>query len=280
MLGGDTAAEPLAAPPHKTLGRWAVSQLRELIVSGRLPAGSRLFEADLAARMTISRTPVREAIRQLEQEGLVTVYPNRETVVTAFTADDVREIYQLRAAVEGMAAFIAAERREPTALAAMFDVLADMQARVASADEAAYFELDAAFHDQVLRASGNSRLLEVRLRMRDQTRRYLSLTLGHVSASGLQRNFHEHEAIGLAIREGDAERAEALMRSHVRSNGDRIARSLVGTPAAGSLTGRDEPSMTKEEHARPGRANDGVDSHRAPTPRSASSSGSEGDTTT
>ena len=241
-------ADGFTSPPHKTLAGWAVAQLRDLIVAGQLPAGSRLYEADLAVRMGISRTPVREAIRQLEQVGLVTIYPNRETVVTAFTVDDVREIYQLRAAVEGMAACIAAERREPAAVAGILEVLAGMQAALAAHDEATYFELDAAFHDQVLRASANSRLLEVRRRVRDQTRRYLTLTLGHVAASGLRRNFQEHEAIGFAIRDGEPERAEALMRRHIIWNGDRIAQNLVDASADHQPDQGDAPPARKEMH--------------------------------
>jgi DNA-binding GntR family transcriptional regulator len=197
--------------------------------------------------MGISRTPVREAIRQLEQAGLVTVYPNRETVVTSFTANDVREIYQLRAAVEGMAARIAAERRKPVAVAAIVDVLTRMEAVLAQDDEPTYFELDIAFHDEVLRASANSRLLEVRLRVRDQTRRYLTRTLGRVSRSGLQRNFYEHEAIGVAIRDGDADRAESLMRRHISSNGDRIAQHLLDASGPPSLDQRAVPTARKED---------------------------------
>ena len=256
---GGESGESFASPPHKTLAGWAVAQLRDLVVFGQLPAGSRLYEGELAMRMGISRTPVREAIRQLEQEGLVTLHPNRETVVTEFTADDVREIYQLRAAVEGMAACIAAERRESGAVAAIFDVIAGMQAALGADDEATYFQLDAAFHDQVVRASGNSRLLDVRLRIRDQTRRYLTLTLGHVSASGLQRNFHEHEAIALAIRAGQAERAEALMRGHVSSNGDRIAHRLFDPPPLSGRDGHDVRATRKEQRKQPGR----LPSHRS-----------------
>ncbi len=137
--------DSLATPPHKTLAGWAAAQLRDLIVSGQLAAGSRLYEGELATRMGVSRTPVREAIRRLEQAGLVTLHPNRETVVTQFTADDVREIYQLRAAVEGMAAYIAAERRAPEAAAVVLDVVAGMASALDRDDEPAYFQLDAAF---------------------------------------------------------------------------------------------------------------------------------------
>jgi DNA-binding transcriptional regulator YhcF (GntR family) len=81
---------------------------REMIAHSQLPAGQRLYEQELAARMGISRTPVRQAIRQLEGEGLVSIRANRETIVTDFTPTDVREIYQFRAAIEGMAAALAA----------------------------------------------------------------------------------------------------------------------------------------------------------------------------
>jgi DNA-binding GntR family transcriptional regulator len=204
-----------------------------MIVHGQLASGQRLYEHDLAARMSISRTPVREAIRQLEREGLVTVFPNRETVVTALTPDDVREIYQYRAAIEGMAAYLAAQAPSDVALAPVSDVLARMEVELQAANQAAYLDLDIAFHDAVVRASGNSRLVEARLRIRDQTRRYLVFTLARVPADSLRRNLGEHRAIVDAIRAGDAQLAEQRMRTHVIWNGERIARAMSAAGAGG-----------------------------------------------
>ena len=198
-----------------------------MIVRGQLTAGARLFEHELAARMGISRTPIREAIRQLEREGLVTIHPNRDTIVTAFTSSDVREIYQFRAAIEGMGASLAAEMVHGlVGIAPLFQILATMEAALTAREQQDYLEGDIAFHDAVVEASGNSRLLEARLRVRDQTRRYLAFPLPRLSIDSMRRNLAEHTRIAEAIRDGDSALAEKRMRVHVIYNGERIARDI------------------------------------------------------
>ncbi len=103
------------------------------------------------------------------------------------------------------------------------------------------------------------------MRVRDQTRRYLTYTLGHVSASGLRRNFGEHEAIAFAIRDGEPERAESLMRRHISSNGDRIARDLIDPPASGRAEQPAALTRRKEERGRPLSGTLSADGHQAPT---------------
>ncbi len=223
------AAEP-GRPPHKTLAQWAVLRLREMIVHSQLPAGQRLYEHDLAARMGISRTPVRQAIRQLESEGLVSIRANRETIVTDFTPTDVREIYQFRAAIESMAAALAcgkAARGEN--ISGLFEILRRMNTALARNQPETYLELDIAFHDAIVDACGNTRLMEARKRVRDQTRRYLAFPLKFLSIDSLHSNLKQHTAIAEAIRDGDAEVAEKLMRVHIMSNGQRIADAMTRT---------------------------------------------------
>lgn len=199
-----------------------------MLAHGNLVAGQRLYEQELAEQMGISRTPIREAIRQLEREGLVTIRPNRETVVTDFTPQDVRDIYQFRAAIEGMAANLAAQTGEVGPRLA--EILRQMLQALESGQLDGYFELDIAFHDAVVRATGNARFVEARLRVRDQTRRYLALPLDRLTPDGLRRNFAEHQAIGEAIRQGDGDLAEQHMRRHVTSNGEAIARDMAARP--------------------------------------------------
>ncbi|MGI9148220.1 MAG: GntR family transcriptional regulator [Chloroflexota bacterium] len=203
-----------------------------MIAHSQLPAGQRIYEHDLAERMGISRTPVRQAIRQLENEGLVSIRANRETIVTDFTPTDVREIYQFRAAIESMAAALAAQTagRGPKA-AGLFEILERMDAALASEQPEAYLELDIVFHDAVVDASDNSRLVEARKRVRDQTRRYLAFPLRYLSIDSLHSNLAQHTAIAEAIRHEDADLAEKLMRVHIMSNGERIAEAMTRTVA-------------------------------------------------
>lgn len=228
----------LVEPTHKTLAEWAAAQLRDLILSGQLAPGERLVAHDLAARMGISRTPLREAIHQLEREGLVRVAPNRETIVTAYTAADVREIYQVRAALEGMAASLAARTTGLTEplneqLFRMEEVIATNGGRERYADR------DLAFHDVILRAANNHRLWEAVWRIRIQTRRYLLLSLRNWSPEGIRPNMDEHIAIAEAIRVGDPRLAEERMRTHITISGERVAFAMDGMRLrkVGSQTG-------------------------------------------
>jgi DNA-binding GntR family transcriptional regulator len=198
------------------LAEWAAAQLRELIVSGQLPSGQRIYEQELAKRMGISRTPVREALRHLQREGLVSLTPNRETLVTVYTANDVREIYQVRAALEGMAARLAAEQRDDGEIEELFELFDQMKKVVAAGGtREIYTDIDLCFHDVILRAARNSRLTDAVQRLRSQTRRYLLFGLRTWDPAGMQHNLGEHRAIAEAIRDCEPDLAEARMRSHI-----------------------------------------------------------------
>lgn len=217
----------LVEPTHKTLAEWAAAQLRDLILSGRLAPGERLVAHDLAARMGISRTPIREAIHQLEREGLVRVAPNRETIVTAYTAADVREIYQVRAALEGMAARLAALTRDEACVTLLFALWEKMKEVVdAGGPREDYTDVDLRFHDTILAAAGNMRLHDAVARLRSQTRRYLLFSLRAWNPDGMRMNLAEHWRIAEAVRDRDLERAEHSMRTHITVSASHVVRAL------------------------------------------------------
>jgi DNA-binding GntR family transcriptional regulator len=230
----DQLQKPIGTPSHKTLGGWAATQLRDMIISGRLEPGQRLYEQELAARMDISRTPIREAIRQLEREGLLTVRPNRETVVTTLTPSDIREVYVMRAALEGMAARLAAMARGGEEAGELLEILAKAEVAVASDDSEAFLQLDLDLHEAILRASRNGRLMEAALRVRSQTRRYLalSLRLRNTSPQGLRPALEEHTQLTQAILAGDADLAERLMRVYIEKGGESVAATIDAIPVA------------------------------------------------
>jgi len=221
----------VAAPqPPPTLAAWAVEQIRDLIVSGQLIPGERIYEAELAQRLGISRTPVREALQRLAREHLVKIHPNRETVVLAHAEHDVREIYQLRAALEGMAVRLLALKGESAATSVaeqLFAVVEQMRVRIARQDYEELLDLDLTFHDAVLRATGNERLYDAALAVRSQTRRYLSVPLHYPMPDEYHHTLAEHRAIAEAVRERQADLAERRMRAHIMDRGEHIAR-VVG----------------------------------------------------
>jgi DNA-binding GntR family transcriptional regulator len=134
--------------------------IREAIASGELKPGDQIVEAAMAARIGVSRSPVREALRELEQHGLVESIPNRGTFVAALTAADVEEVVLLRGALEGLAARLAADRmgrRDLRALEAIVERMAGHTGPGAP-EESAFTEADAEFHSTLVRCAGHRRL--------------------------------------------------------------------------------------------------------------------------
>ena len=147
-------------PAHKTLRDWVFDCLRSSIVSGDLAPGQRIVEADLAKQLDVSKSPVREAILQLKQDGLVVDAPKgRGVVVAPLHATDVGEIYAVRHALEALAARSAAGA--PEAGDALRNSVARMRAAVERGDAAAQFQEDLQFHSVLCAASGNRRLNEI-----------------------------------------------------------------------------------------------------------------------
>ena len=187
--------------------------LRRSILDGELPPGHRLRSDALATDLNVSRTPVREALRKLEAEGLVNA-SRLGLVVRQLTEEDLTEIFYLREALEGMAARLAAEnatRAEIDELHALFE---DMEAVAARGDIAGLRELTGEFHLLVCRASHNRRLMQSLERLLDHVRQAQSSTLYMQGrpADALE----EHRGLLRAIEQRDPDRAETLARQHRR----------------------------------------------------------------
>jgi len=154
----------------RTLRAEVVDMIRDAIVTGKLSPGERLKENDLAEQMSVSRSPVREAFRQLEQEGLIVSIPNQGSFVKAFDEDDVREIFTLRAALEDLACEIVL--REGKLQPADFDRLEAYIERQREAIQARDFDwltdLDMDFHEFICAKSGFGRLLKMWRSLRAQ----------------------------------------------------------------------------------------------------------------
>jgi len=200
---------PLA--DHQSLRERIVERLRDAILAGDLPAQTRLREPDLAKRLAVSRTPLREAIRQLEAEGLLTTVPRVGAFVTAVTLQDLEETYAIRAVLEGLAARQAAARVDPeraARLRALLDELGQKTANYRICHEAA-----GRFHDAIFDLAGNRRLramYEALTRQVERLRR-MSLAVGKRPDTSLR----EHRRIADAILRGQGAEAERRMRAHV-----------------------------------------------------------------
>jgi DNA-binding GntR family transcriptional regulator len=191
----------------------AADVIRAAIVDGRLEPGARLKEEELARELGISRTPVREALLVLQTEGLLDSAPNRGATVRAYEADDLDDLYQLRAVLEGFAARRAAPRISPADVARLGESCERFEELRADDDVTELVRENVRFHEIILEATGSARLA--------------TLVRGVVQLPLVYRSFywysphqkriseHYHRQLTSALGARDAERAEIVMKEHV-----------------------------------------------------------------
>ncbi len=204
----------LESPANETLAGRIAEQIKRRIITGQLKPGQKLVEKELAAACNVSRTPLREALSRLVNEGLAVSVPYRGIFVRRISLRHVREIYELRIGIEGLAAMLAAERSRKADLNRLEKLLAAMDAERAGDDADELQLLNEKFHRGIAEASGNSLLVE---RM-DDLWSWVSLArTSSWSATGRgETSREEHHAIYRAIVEREPDKARALAESHVR----------------------------------------------------------------
>jgi GntR family transcriptional regulator, gluconate operon transcriptional repressor len=223
---GAATLRPLDVP--RSLAEDAADRIREQILAGGFAQGEHLVEARIAGQLKVSRGPVREAFKLLRSEGLLLEEPRRGTFVVSLVADDVREIYSLRAAIEGRAARLLAGRKDPAAIAELKALLSSIEAAAEAGDVTSVYRHDLAFHDAVCRLSGNARLHEVFARYVPMLRALL-----HVDErmqGSLTEVAEQHRPIVDAIERGDVDAATKHAEHHCDHAGDLIAAYLESLP--------------------------------------------------
>jgi len=215
-----TAAPRATRPLHgaspiafRTIAEQIAGSIREAIAQGRISPAARLLEASLAREMGTSRAPVREALSQLEREGLVIKEPNRGARVVELTEETVREVASLRGLLEGFGASLAAERLTASQFVALEAMVKDMERAVQTAEYAQLVELDYQFHDFICRASGHRTLYETWSAISGKVRLYLSTT--NLMYRNLKLVARGHGEIVAALRSRDAMRASRVMQEHL-----------------------------------------------------------------
>jgi DNA-binding GntR family transcriptional regulator len=186
--------------------------LRQRIVDGKLAPGQRLRSDTLAMMLKVSRTPVREALRKLEAEGLIGHSPRGGLIVKQLSEDDLTEIFQIREALEGLAARLAADNATPSEITELHALIEDMQSAVS--EPKLLRDLTGEFHHLVARASHNQRLAQSLKVLQDQVRqvKHSTLFLDDRPAVALD----EHKSLVRAIERRDGDRAEQVARAHRR----------------------------------------------------------------
>jgi DNA-binding GntR family transcriptional regulator len=212
----ETSELLMLAPSGRVLSDHIATELREAIIADRLKAGQHIVEREIAEAMKTSRGPVRDALLQLESEGLVVRYPHRGTFVTRLTSEDAEEIYSLRQGIESLAIKYALKRATPTDLKELDDLvqeMADMIEGSYSISEAS--ELDLAFHRALCRISGHSRALAAWEALSGQTR---ILLMSRITRH--PRGFQDlvvvwHRRLVDALRERNLDLAQEELRKHL-----------------------------------------------------------------
>jgi DNA-binding GntR family transcriptional regulator len=220
--------QPLQAP--RSLAEDAADRIREQILAGGFRQGEHLVEAKIAEQLNISRGPVREAFKLLRAEGLLNEEPRRGTFVVSLSADDVREIYGLRAALEGRAARLIARAHDPATIEQLRTLADAIDTAVATGDAAAVSRADLAFHEGLCELCGNSRILEVFDRYVPTLRALLRLDERVLRS--LDEVSNQHRPFVEAIEAGEEETAARLLAEHAEHAGDLIAGVVAANEAA------------------------------------------------
>jgi DNA-binding GntR family transcriptional regulator len=199
-------------PAHGATVPFIVARLRDDILARRVAPGMRLVEGELTARFSVSRGPVREALRRLSAEGLIEHWPHRGALVRRLTLREIRELFEIRVEMEALAARLAAaaesSERRHRFIASIAPIYAD-----APRNSCEYLEENAAFHDAVMTLGGNLQLRDLAIRLQ------LPLIMAQVgdvlTPDVLEASVREHRAVARAILDRDAAAASARMRDHL-----------------------------------------------------------------
>ncbi|MEP7062811.1 MAG: GntR family transcriptional regulator [Betaproteobacteria bacterium] len=216
-------ATPVRVPPtaeRATLPASVASHLRELITEGELAPGTRLNERALGERLGVSRTPLREALRLLAADGLVTLQPNRAAQVVTLSATDVRESFEVMSGLEAQSGELACRHVSDGDVAEIKALTFEMLACHARRDLPAYYRINHAIHARINRAAGNRLLTEVyeRLNRRIQNLRFRS----NFDLDKWNRAARDHALMVEALEARDGPRLGALLRAHLIQKGETV----------------------------------------------------------
>ena len=217
IIGGPAEARTLAA----TVGQ----RLRSLILEGQLLPGTILRLAPLAASLGVSVMPVREALRQLEAEGLVVVTPRRGATVAELSVEDAEEIYALRVAIETLCARHAAERLSDTDVAELDRRFGCMETAQSQSDLDAFIDADHAFHAYLYGIAARPRLARMISELQDRSRRYLPYL--YRAWRMVENPLEAHRPLLNAVHDRDAARVEELTREHMCQAAGRLLGAIA-----------------------------------------------------
>lgn len=198
--------------------------LRQEILTGKLRPGERLMEIHLADKLGVSRTPIREAIRKLELEGLVIMIPRRGAEVAQITLKSLEDVMEVRRALDVLAIELACERMNEEDLHSLFQACENFNAAVKTKDTRKIAEADVAFHDIIVLSTGNARLIQLVNNLSEQMYRYRFEYLKDSAPHALLQQ--EHREMYRSISQKDKTAAAAAVKKHIDNQQEAITRQL------------------------------------------------------
>ena len=203
----------------KSLPQLVQSEIERLILTGALGAGDRLNEVEIARRLNVSRGPVREALRTLEEAGLVRFEKNRGAAVRVISPEEAMQIYEIRGCLEELACRRLAQRIDAAQLEGLGALVRAMDAPAASGDAAAFHTLNLRFHETIVELSANGELASIYRRLVGSLNLFRRNTLAREGS--LVESNEEHRRILAHLSAGDGEAAGRLLHEHIDSSGKR-----------------------------------------------------------
>jgi len=221
--------EPINSEVYEgPLGTKIFNHVREDILNGRYQPGENLTEASLCEELGVSRTPVREALRQLELEGLVKALPYRGVVVTGISAQDIEDIYTIRMMIEGLAARWATEKITSAELEELKETVDLAEFYTHKKDTSRLMDYDSKFHDIIFKASKSKPLMHTLSTFHHYVQKARSMSFQ--SPMRAEKALEEHRAILDAIIAHDAHKAEKLTTEHIRNASRNLIRLFLSNP--------------------------------------------------
>lgn len=199
---------------YKPLRDVVFENLRKAILEGRLKSGQRLMEVQLAEQLGVSRTPVREAIRKLELEGLVVMLPRKGAYVANISVKDLRDVLEIRASLEGLGASLAAERRTDEDINVLEEIEAEFEQAVKTEDIDVLLKKDVEFHEFIFKAANNKKLEKMINSLWEQVQRFRTTYVSDPNSS--ISLIDEHQNILNSIKEGNIINAKKYATEHIK----------------------------------------------------------------
>lgn len=198
--------------------------LREAIFRGELKSGEHLIENKLSERMNVSRTPIREALRKLEAEGLVNYLPHKGVVVRGFTSDDIIEIYAIRESLEALSINYSVKNITDEEIGRLQELLTMMEGLMAPENSEKLFAVSQEFNELLVQASRMPRIIKLVATYKEYLKAVRIVTMSNPTRKS--KAIQEHREILQAVSERDAHKAEILVRSHLLGAREKYLRAL------------------------------------------------------